>query len=134
MREEPKKLLLQFARFGVVGVIATLVDVGLLMLLSELLKLGVLVASGISFSTSMVVNYLLSMRFVFQGKGQSKNREFLLFVGMSLGGLCLNQLLMWAGTTLGIYYLGVKLFALVVVTLYNFITRKLFLEKRGKNE
>ncbi len=121
--------MLQIIKFGIVGVIATVVDFGTLVVLKELLDIDVLIASAISFCVSVAVNYILSMAFVFKTKNQSKVKEFIVFVFLSIGGLCLNQLILWIGIQFtSINYLIVKLFALVVVPIYNFITRKRLLE------
>ncbi len=121
--------MLQIIKFGIVGVIATVVDFGTLVVLKELLDIDVLIASAISFCVSVAVNYILSMALVFKTKNQSKVKEFIVFVFLSIGGLCLNQLILWIGIQFtSINYLIVKLFALVVVPIYNFITRKRLLE------
>ena len=126
-------MILQIIKFGIVGVIATLVDVGTLTALTELLHVDVLVSSAISFCVSVAVNYILSMTFVFKSKNQDKFREIIIFVLLSVGGLCLNQLILWIGVKFTtVYYLIVKLFALVIVPVYNFITRKIFLESKEK--
>lgn len=127
-------MILQLIKFGVVGVIATFVDLGVLVVLKELLQIDVLLASAISFCVSVTVNYILSMSFVFERKKQSKLKEFIIFVVLSIGGLCLNQLILWIGVKFtSVYYLIVKLFALVLVPIYNFVTRKIFLEAKGKS-
>ena len=126
-----KQLFIQLIKFGIVGVIALLVDVGVLVLLKEVVCMDVLWASALSFSVSVTVNYILSMRFVFSGAKEGKAKEFIVFVLLSVGGLLLNQLIMWLGTEVwSLYYMWVKVFALLFVPLYNFVTRKLFLEKR----
>lgn len=126
-------MILQIIKFGIVGIIATLVDVGILVLLKELLHIDVLVSSAISFCVSVALNYLLSMAFVFQSKNQDKVREIVIFVLLSVGGLLINQLILWIGVWFTpAYYLVVKLFALVIVPVYNFITRKIFLESKEK--
>ena len=126
-----KRTILQLIKFGIVGACAAIVDVGVLVALRELLKLDVLLSSAVSFSVSVVVNYFLSMRFVFKGKEQEFLREFLIFVALSVGGLGLNQLIMWLGVKyLPLHYLGVKLFAMIFVPVYNFVTRKIFLEEK----
>ena len=126
-----KKLIVQLIKFGIVGVIAIIIDVGLLMVLKELFKMNVLIASAVSLSVSVTVYYILSMRFVFESSNNSKLKEFIVFVLLSIGGLLLNQLIMWIGVDLlSAYYLVVKIFALIFVPIYNFITRKIFLEKK----
>ena len=126
-----KKLIIQLIKFGIVGVIATLIDLAVLMLLKEFMRVDVLAASAVAFSVSVIANYILSMLFVFKSRGNSKVKEFLVFVILSIGGLLLNQFIMWLGTEImTAYYLWVKAFALVFVPIYNFITRKIFLEKK----
>ena len=128
-----KKLIIQLFKFGIVGVIALLIDVGVLLFLREILHIDVLIASAVSFCVSVTANYILSMLFVFESKDNNKAREFLIFVVLSIGGLLLNQLIMWLGTDIfSIYYMWVKIFALLFVPIYNFVTRKIFLEKKDK--
>ena len=127
-----KKLIIQLIKFGIVGVIATLIDVAVLMVLKEFMHVDVLVASAVAFSVSVIANYILSMLFVFKGSENSKVKEFIVFVALSIGGLLLNQFIMWLGTEImTAYYLWVKAFALVFVSIYNFVTRKIFLEKKA---
>ena len=126
-----KKLIIQLIKFGIVGVIATLIDLAVLMLLKEFMHVDVLVASAVAFSVSVIANYILSMLFVFKGSENGKLKEFIIFVALSIGGLLINQFIMWLGTEImTAYYLWVKAFALVFVPIYNFVTRKIFLEKK----
>ena len=73
-------MILQLIRFVIVGVIAAITDVGVLVVLKELLRMDVLIASTISFCVSVTANYLLSMTFVFKSKSENKLREFIVFV------------------------------------------------------
>lgn len=126
-------MILQLIKFAIVGVIAAFVDVGVLVVLKELLNIDVLIASAISFCVSVTVNYVLSMSFVFKSKKQSKVKEFIIFVCLSVGGLALNQLILWVGVNFtSIYYLIIKFMAMVIVPVYNFITRKIFLESKER--
>ena len=73
------------------------------------------------------------MTFVFKSKNENKLREFVLFVLLSIGGLCLNQFILWIGVRFtSVYYLIVKLLAMIIVPVYNFVTRKIFLESKEK--
>ena len=126
-----KKLVAQLFKFGIVGVIAMLIDVGVLTFLKEIVGMGVLVSAAIGFSVSVTANYVLSMLFVFKGKGGSKVKEFIVFVTLSVIGLGINQLIMWLGTDYtAFHYLLVKVFATFLVMIYNFVSRKIFLEKK----
>ena len=126
-----RKLILQVIRFAIVGVIAAIVDVGVLVTLKEVFHVDVLLSSAVSFCVSVIVNYLLSKTFVFKSKKQSKLKEFIIFMLLSVGGLCLNQFILWIGVQFtSMYYLIVKFLAMVIVPIYNFITRKVFLESK----
>ena len=123
-------MIAQFAKFGVVGVIAFVIDYGLMVLLTELFSVNYLISATISFTVSVIFNYVASMRYVFTHKeGLSRRREFIIFVVLSVIGLLINDALMWVGVDLfGISYLLVKIFATAVVMVWNFVTRKIFLD------
>ena len=129
-----KKLICQMVRFGIVGAICTAIDFGIMIFLREVAGVYYLAASGVSFAVSVVVSYLLSMKYVFHGrKDGSRPREFLLFVILSVAGLGLNQLIMWAAVDgMNISYILAKVGATAIVMIYNFATKKIFLEEKGE--
>ena len=126
-----KKLIEQIMKFGVVGVICFGIDYGLMIFLTELCGISYLVSSGISFSVSVMVNYTLSLKFVFEtDKDKNKIVEFFIFIILSVVGLGINQVLMWVCVDkLHVYYMISKIGVTGVVMVYNFVTRKLILEK-----
>lgn len=128
-----KQLATQFMKFGVVGVIAFAIDYGVLMLLSQLLGMDPVLAAGISFTVSVVFNYLASMKYVFTHReGMSRRREFVTFVILSVIGLGINELIIWVGTmrfgTGAFAVTAAKVVATAIVMVYNFVTRKIFLD------
>ncbi len=125
-----KKLLEQIIRFGAIGFICFFIDYGVLVFLTEVAGVDYLLSSGISFSVSVIVNYILNMKYVFQPvEGRHKLVEFIIYLILSVIGLGVNQLIMWFGVDkLGFSYLFVKIGATAIVMVYNFISRKIFLE------
>lgn len=125
-----KKLIKQLFRFGVVGGTAFIIDYGGMFFLTECIGLNYLISACISFSVSVIYNYILSILWVFDAKkGRSKQVELAVFVALSLVGLGLNQLGMWILVDkCGLYYMLAKIVVTVIVMVYNFITRKLFIE------
>lgn len=117
-------------KFGVVGVIAFVIDYGLLALLTEAFGVNYLVSATISFTASVVFNYAASMRYVFTHKeGMSRRREFIIFVVLSVIGLALNDGIVLAlNAGLGLEANIAKICATALVMVYNFVTRKIFLE------
>ncbi|WP_343250902.1 GtrA family protein [Diplocloster hominis] len=130
-----KKLFAQLVRFGIVGVIAFVIDYVIMIALTELVGINYLISSGISFTISVVVNYILSITMVFQlKKDANKTKEFIIFVILSVIGLGLNQLLMYVQVDLlSIYYMIAKIIATGIVMVYNFISRKIFIEDHSKD-
>lgn len=129
-----KKLIRQIVRFGGVGVLCFLIDYGILNVLTEYAKVYYLLSATISFSVSVIVNYVLSTLFVFDvDKAHSRVRDLLLFVVFSVIGLGLTAGIMKLGVDrLAFDYRLVKIAATAIVMVYNFITRKLFLERPSK--
>lgn len=125
-----KKLIAQLMKFGVVGVIAFVIDYGLLIFLTEVFHVDYLISATISFTVSVIFNYVASMRYVFSHReGMSRRREFVIFVILSVLGLIINDLGMWIGVgLLAIDYRITKIVATVVVMIWNFVTRKIFLD------
>ena len=128
-----RKLIEQFLKFGVVGVIAFCIDYGVLMLLSQGLGWDPVLSAAISFCVSVVFNYLASMRFVFTHReDMSKQKEFAIFIVLSAIGLGINEVCMYAGVAaLGdgaLAVTGTKLFATAVVMVWNFVSRKKWLD------
>lgn len=125
-----KKLIKQILKFGIVGGTAFIIDYALLYICTEYLGIYYFISSIISFSVSTIFNYIASIYWVFDvNKEKSQSRNFILFVGLSIVGLGINQLIMWFGVEqLHIYYMIVKIGATAIVMVFNFITRKLFLE------
>ena len=117
-------------KFGVVGVLAFGVDYGLLALFTEVLGIPYLASATASYVIATVFNYLASMRYVFTHReDMGRVKEFTLFFIGALIGLGINDACMWAGVELlGVHYLVTKLFATVVVSIWNFVTRKVFLD------
>lgn len=127
------RLVAQVARFGVVGVVATLIDYGVLMVLSQGLGMDPVLAAGVSFCVSLVFNYVASMRFVFSHReGMSRSREFVVFLVLSAVGLALNEAIMRVGTsalgTGAVEVTVVKAVATGVVMVWNFVSRKRWLD------
>ena len=125
-----RKLISQFMRFGIVGAIAFVIDFGLTVGLTELFSLHYLISATIGFSISVIFNYIASMRFVFTHKeDMSKTREFIIFLVLTLIGLGINNALMYSCVEwIHIHYIVAKIIATAVVMLWNFITRKKFLD------
>ena len=137
-----RKLLAQLVKFGLVGVVAFVVDWGILNILVGFFHMHNVLAGTISFVVSLVFNYVLSMKFVFRHRDDmARWMEILIFFIAAAIGLLFNDAIIWLSTfgmnhdamvTQHVEYLlrtnvG-KLVATVVVAVWNFIIRKWLLD------
>lgn len=124
------KLIMQILKFGIVGGIATVIDFAVLFVLKEFVGINEIIANTISFIVSVIYNYIASVTWVFDvDKEKDSKKQFIIFIFFSVIGLLINNLILWICIDkLDIYYLIGKLLATFVVMVFNFVTRKLFLE------
>lgn len=134
------KLGQQIMKFGAVGFLCFFIEYALLILLKELMGLPVIVANTTAFTISAIVNYILSIVFVFDtDKKANKGKQFVIFFILAVGGCIINNIVLKLGTMVldpfwSRSYILVKPFATGVVMIYNFITRKIFIEKKPEKE
>ncbi len=111
--------------FGVAG-IGYVIDFSLLFILHDIFNVHYLVAAATGFTAGLIVLYILSNLFVFRNsKIQSKWVEFGIFALIGIVGLGILSLAMWLLTgLLGLNYLISKIFATVIVYIWNFFARR----------
>ncbi len=145
----------EILRFVIVGGIATLIDffiTGVVLYLfnpklyphfynvfyggGEPSVLATVISTGIGFTVSLIVNYILSIVFVFQEKGNSKSKKgFLLFAVLSIIGLLINMGGMYVGyDLLHINEWITKILMTCLVLVYNYVTRKLLIFKKHEQQ
>lgn len=151
---EKYPLLYQIFKFGVVGVICFFIDwlVGLLVMNivkaiagPDSFAMASVLGAIAGFIVSVIANYLLSFKFVFERKEDlSRGKEFVAFVVLSVIGMGINTFIIWFGDSVvyesvallknnvgeSLMYTISKVVATAVVMVYNFVTRKIFLEKK----
>ena len=128
--KKTENLLIQIFKFGIVGGIAFLIDYVVLFCCKEFIGLSVLLSAAIAFTVSVVYNYIASVKWVFDvNKEKSAKKNFVIFIILSIIGLIITEIIMWIGSDImKINYLIVKIIATAIVMVFNFITRKMFLE------
>ncbi len=122
-------LIRQIFKFGIVGFVATIIDWVIFYIFSELLTVHYLISAIISFCCSVIFNYRLSIKWVFNVRENSKFL-FQKFAILSVIGLGANELILFLLVdSLGFNTMISKIIATIIVMFYNFITRKKFIEK-----
>ncbi len=94
------------------------------------------VGTAVGFTVGLIFNYILSILFVFNEKGKSKSTKgFIVFTVLSVIGLLLNVGGMYLGyDVLNINQWVVKIVMTLIVLVYNYISKKLLLFKKDKNQ
>ncbi len=149
--DKRKKLIAQILKFGVVGGLSFVIDFVITLIVSALCRMfgmdvaGAATVGGLfGFCISLVFNYFMSMKFVFERRDDmDRRKEFAIFALLSLIGLGINELILYFGVIICEKLLPsvvegypsavtavVKMFATGVVMVYNFISRKMTLEKK----
>ena len=145
MRMSFCKMFHQIMAFGFVGILCFFIDFGIYTLLCNAAGVPYLIAGFLGFSISVIVNYTLSMKYVFERRDDmSRMKEFVIFVVLSVIGCGLNELVLyfcidiiymrWVAVheviSQGMANIGGKIVATGIVMVYNFVSRKIALEKR----
>lgn len=128
-QEPTHNMMIQLFRYGFVGGGAFLADYGTLFLLTEYVGVPYLLSAAIAFVAGLVVNYLLSISWVFnQNRSDKPAKEFLFFTIIGVIGLLFNELIMYVATDLcHLHYMLSKIISTAIVFFWNFFARKVLL-------
>ena len=134
--------LKEIVKFVFTGGVCFLIEYAALIALKEWLHLPVVAATPIAFLISVVFNYLLCVKWVFDGAAEGNRKAQIGFIITSLMGLALNWLIMWALTALfgedavlltifsmeiKVYMLN-KIIATGLVMVWNYFTKRWLLK------
>lgn len=122
----------QFLRYFVTGGLAFIVDFGVFSLALYYFDIHYLIANLIGLMAGNVVNYLLSLGWVFSAEKRKMEKhrmlEITVFIVISLIGVGLNEVLMlFMVGKLSLNEMFSKVVAAGVVLVYNFLARKFIL-------
>ncbi len=122
-----RELVLKFLKFGVVGASGVIVDFGFTYLCKEIFRIQKYVANAIGFTIAASSNYFFNRIWTFHSQNPEIGIEYSKFLFISLIGLGINTLILWSLVSKfnKNFYVS-KLFAIAVVTLWNFIVNLMF--------
>lgn len=127
---------MKIVRYFAVGGAAASVDIGCFFLFTSQLHIGWFSSALGSFILATLVNYLLSIRYVFRsGIRFQKHHEVLLVFLVSGTGLVINQLLLWLLIeNMSVNMLVSKVTATTLLFAWNYLLRKsvVFPERLGE--
>ena len=136
----------EIIKFALTGGVCFLIEYAALVILKEWLHIPVVAATPIAFLISVIFNYLLCVKWVFDGAKESSKKAQLGFLITSVMGLLLNWGIMWAltalfgedallfalfGIEIKVYMLN-KVIATGLVMVWNYFTKRYVLRKDNK--
>ncbi len=115
------QIILKLLKFSVVGLSGMVIDFGLTWLLKEKVKINAYLANSTGFIAAASSNYLWNRLWTFGSNSSEITREYFSFVLIAIIGLLINNGVIYLLTKRWKmnFYLA-KLFAIAVVTLWNF--------------
>lgn len=118
--------LLKFLKFGVVGFSGLFIDFGLTYLFKEVLHVQKYVSNAIGFMMAASSNYFLNRIWTFESTNPNIALEYSEFIIISLIGLVINTVILYfLVSKLKMNFYLSKVFAIAVVTLWNFFANLL---------
>jgi len=89
------EILLKFTKFCIVGGSGVIIDFGITYLCKEKIKLNKYFSNSIGFIMAASSNYILNRIWTFESENQNITTEYLNFILVSIGGLFINNLILW---------------------------------------
>lgn len=132
-KQPTDNIFIQLFRYIFVGGTAFIVDFFFLYFFSDILGIYYLISAVFSFIISVLVNYIMSTKWVFNPDNiENKVLEFNIFILISSIGLVFTEILLYIFTDImGIYYLLSKIISAIIVLFWNFLARRVMFY--GKN-
>jgi putative flippase GtrA len=123
------KILRQFCLYSLVGGLAFCIDFGTLLLLFKYFGLNYRIAGATGFLLGLVVNYTISVIWVFDERSISNRYiEFILYAIVGIFGLFVNDQILYFCTEILNFDPSIsKIPAAAIVLIVNFALRKLIL-------
>ena len=119
----------QAAKYLVVGGICTIVDIGLLYILTEYVGIYYVLAAALSFTMGVTLNYFMCTGWIFEeSKIKNKGIEILFYLIISIIGLLINVFVIWLLTNfVALHFMLSKFLATALTLIWNFCSRKYLL-------
>ena len=121
----------KLVKFGITGVMNTLVDCVIFLLLTHM-GVAIYFAQVVSYSCGMLNSYIVNRSWTFQSKGKFFSRQMMRFIIANLSLLVLSLVLLWIFTEqLGLIKLLAKLCSTVLIMVIGFVVNRLWVFRQS---
>lgn len=120
-------------RFGVVGVVNTIVDFAIFITLVRYFEWNLLLANAVSYIIAVSNSYVLNLIWTFRKSEGAKfgAHSYMLFVVVNTVGFLIGSLVIWQLQDIVIPEFA-KLMSIAITLIWNFFATKHFVIERGK--
>jgi dolichol-phosphate mannosyltransferase len=127
-----KETVMQFFRFAIVGVINTLINLAVLYILTDFLKIYYLISAVFAFLVAVTNSFILNKIWTFKENMRDKTTtKYSKFFIISILALLINLAILYLLTSIfHIYYLISQIIAIGISLWINFFGNKLWTFKR----
>lgn len=127
-----KNISVNFYKYIGVGSIAALVDISIFTVFAKLLGFNYLIVALVSFAIATLVNYFLSIKYVFKsGARYTKSTEIFAVYIVSFFALLINEIILYVLIDLlFIEMIFSKIMATGIVFSWNYLIRKNYIFKK----
>jgi putative flippase GtrA len=116
------KIIIQ--KYMAVGLSSTVIDFGILFILTDFFYVHYLVSATIAFILAAFYNYFLNRSWTFRSNGKKRKQLPVFFIIATLGILLNNNVMYFSVEQLGLWYIYGKIIATGIVTFWNFFGNK----------
>lgn len=115
----------EIIKFLISGGICFAIDYGTMIFFTEVLGVNYLLSAAFSFTLSVIINYIMSIYWVFDSANKKNRKTIIIFIGSSIVGLLLNQILMYfCVQKIFLDYRVAKIISTIIVMIWNYIAKR----------
>ena len=115
--------LMEVLRFGITGGLSFLVDYGVMTFFKLCTPAADWLSIALGFTVSVIFNYFLCAVWVFHGAKKQDAKSATIFIGSSVIGLGLTELLMWLFMMFIDIFIA-KIIVTLLVMIWNYFTKR----------
>ena len=132
MAHENRKEIKRFVKFASVGALGSITDFAILNILIQVFDTPLVVANACSFTAAVIQNFTLNRLWTFKDStNPNVLGQFAQYFVINIGGLLLNNLLIWVFEPIfasiisdDLAYLPAKVVASLVAVIFNFLANR----------
>lgn len=124
MRPDPRRLGGEFVRFCITGLLAVLLNTGLIVAFTEVAGMHYLASIVLTFAVTTLFGFALNRQWTFAVDGAARRRELMRYAAISLFGVGLTLVTAWLLVGWGVPYYVASFGVAVLLAPVNFLLHR----------